>query len=193
MMPLEPSCLMTINHQRFKIAQKLNDNLLDTIHLKGGNEEKARKIYEDCLAIINIGTMLHLLTSEEHDFAYEEVYKFFSGIKIAYFDFPELKEHDLQEKTVLDFLLIQKIEIQEQLNLNLKGYHNFSQKERDEGYRQTDYLIANERILNFAKEFSILKTEEIHKAKEILSEHRHNKTKDKKIIFIPENLYTKIN
>lgn len=188
----EFSALFTINSQRKRVAEKLNNYLTYTVALKGGNEEKARTIFEDCLATINIASMLDILTNEEHDMAYQTIYDFFSGKRVCYFVFEDLTEHYFADKTTLDLMLLQKINIQEQLNINLQGYREFGEKQKEEGYRKPDYLIANERMVNFASEFGILKENEVLNAKEIIKKCRKNDFSDKKIIFVPENFYEKI-
>ena len=184
-------CLVMINAERKQICEKLNDFCQKTIELEGGMEDTARKYFEKMLELIDVATLLDIMTNEEHEEFYMKTHKFFSGIQIQIFHLNELTTHHFEEYGVLDLILVYKINIQETLNENLELYRG----EKTIPMTKIDknrFLMANESILNFAKEFGILKDEDCKKARDIINEHKRNKVKDKKIIFIPEEYYQKI-
>lgn len=192
--PIEQSCLIAINHQRNTICEKLNDKCYETMALKGGNEEQARKYYYKMLQLVDVATMLDILTNDERELFYDKIHQFFSGIQIQLFELLPLSTHHFEDYSVIDLILVYKINIQEKINENLRLYREFD-KEKFADMNKKDLLSACENILEFAKDFSFLKEEEIKTARDIISNHRKNKeiSKDKeKIIYVPENFYTKV-
>ena len=92
----------------------------------------------------------------------------------------------------MELIIVYKINIQEKINENLKLYREFD-KEKFADMDKKDLLSACDNILDFAREFSFLKNEELVNARSIISDYKKNKTtKKEKVIFIPENFYTKI-
>ena len=183
----EERCLVMINNERKQIAEKLNSYCVKTIELKEGNEQIARKHFDNMLAMVDVATMLDILSNEEHEKCYEDIHCFFSGVQIQQFNFPELHEHHFADKGILDLIMIYKINMQEKMNEILKMYRETSNVHQID---KNGYINACESILSFAKEFSLLKDEEINDARTIINEHRKNKIKKEKIIYIPEHFYT---
>lgn len=188
----EQGCLVVINNQRNIICEKLNDKCYETMALKGGNKEQARKYYNNMLMLCDVATMLDIITDKEREDFYDRIHKFFSGIGIEPFSLPVLTTHHFDNYSVIDLILVYKINIQEKINENLKLYREFD-KEKFADMDKKDLLSACENILDFAREFSFLKNEELINARSIISDYKKNKTtKKEKVIFIPENFYTKI-
>lgn len=192
--PIEPSCLIAINHQRNTIVEMLNTKCYETMLLKGGNEEQARKYYEKMLQLCDVATMLDIITNQEREIFYDKIHKFFSGIQIDEFFLSELTTHYFQSYSVMDLILVYKINIQEKINENLRIYRDFDNYQH-EGVQKENFLTACEGILEFAKDFNFLNNDDVKKAREIINFHKkHQKIpQDKeKIIYVPENFYTTV-
>ena len=125
--PQEESCLKMIKNFRKQVQEYQNQCLQDTVYLEGGNEEKAKKKYFKMLNFLDVSTMLDILADEEREEAYNKIHRFFSGLEIEIFDFPEIQGHYFNELgySVLDLVLVYKVNVQERLNENLRIYREF--------------------------------------------------------------------
>ena len=188
----ETSCIVTINVQRRGIADKIESIFKKTVELSENNMSISEENFFDCLALVNIGNALDLITDNERIAATDKISDFFSGKPVSKIEFPDIKQHYMSNYTVLDFILIEKINIQERINDNIKGYMNFNVADKAEGYEKDDYIFASKRMLNFAKGFSIINDKEYSKALSIIEKIGKNNFENKKIVFVPENFYTKV-
>ncbi len=192
--PFEDGCLMVINNQRKTVTEKINWYCYETVRLKEGNVEKAKYYFEKILALCDIATTMDILTNEEREFIYEEIHKFFSGIQIQHFDFQPLTTHHFEEHSVMDLILIYKINLQEKINESLKLYREYDKEKQPEVDRE-GYMVACNELLEFAKDFYLLQDSDLRTARDIISANKKNKNvpiDKQKVIFVPEHFYTKI-
>ena len=186
----EVGCLTLINNQRKTIANRLNELCQMTIELESGQENLARKFFLEMCGLIDVSAMLDVITPEEHEAFYNNTHLFFSGVGIEMFALEDLSEHHFSHYTVLDCILVYKINMQERMNEALKNYREFDGNEL--GLDKSGYIRACENIIHFGKMFAILKEDEQQKALKIIKQHKNNAVKDKKIIFVPEAFYEKV-
>ena len=186
----EAGCLKMINSQRKTIANRLNELCRNTMALDEGHIQEARAYFEEMCGLIDVSAMLDVITDEEHSTFYENTHMFFSGLPIPEFELNDLEHHHFEEYTVLDCVLVYKINIQERLNEALKNYREFN--ENVIGLDKSGYIRACENMVHFGKMFAILKEDEQEKALKIIHQHKNNAIKEHKIIFVPEAFYEKI-
>jgi hypothetical protein len=189
----EESCLAMINNLRKQISQILNDCFHEAVTLEGGNEPAAKKIFNNMLSYVDVSTMLDVITDSEREESYEKIHSFFSGIEVTIFDFEPLKTHHFEKLnyTVLDLVFVYKVNIQERINENLKAYREYN-RNADNLFSRELYLEACYGILQYCKHFSLLTEKELTNTRNILDAHKKNKFNQHEIIYIPKNMYSKI-
>lgn len=187
------SCLTMINNLRKQVAETLNNSLNKAVALEGGNQQLARKIFESMLNCVDVSTMLDVLTDLEREESYEKIHMFFSGMEISIFNFEPVETHHFEKLnyTVLDLVFVYKVNIQERINENLKCYREYN-RNADNMFNRDQYLNACYNILSYCEKFKVLTDKEIRDAESILNAHKKKNFKKTEIIYIPKNLYSKI-
>ena len=131
---------------------------------------------------------LDIISNEEYESSTSPLYHWLIKFRSEPVTFPPLVEpvekYGLQEE-----MLLLKIKLQEHINDNLSKIREPSINIAN--YSKSDVLGINKLMLEFGREFNIIDEKEYKSANEVLLGYQKGNPKILKVLFVPEQFYTK--
>lgn len=182
--------IIVVNMFRKKLTQKLNRMLRDVNNNPHKTPEKMQDAFDKMSGVCAAANCLDIISDIEYQSACQilvELLTTDSGNEIA---FEKVEEHYCKDYGFAETNVVFKINLQERLNDNFARFATAGSVLS--AFSVEDLIAANTLILEFGREFEILKKEEFEKGMEMLRSYKQGNYTPDKIIFIPEEFYTRL-
>ncbi len=182
--------IIVVNMFRKKLTQKLNRMLQEVNNDTRKTPEKLQFAFDKMSGVCAVANCLDIISDIEYQSACQilvELLTTDSGNEIS---FEKVEEHYCKDYGFAETNVVFKINLQERLNDNFARFTTAGSVLSM--FSIEDLLAANTLILEFGREFEILKKEEFEKGMDMLRNYKKGNYTPDKIIFIPEEFYTRL-
>lgn len=182
--------IAVVNMLRQKLSKKINSLLQEVEDTQNVTPEKLQAAFDQTTGVCAVANCLDIISDDEYQAACETLIELLTTKQGNAIAFENVEEHYCQDYSIAETNVVFKINIQERLN---DVFARFTSTGSVLSAFKTEELInANTLILDFGKDFEILKKEEYERGMKMLDSYKKGNYTPDKIIFIPEEFYTKL-
>ncbi len=182
--------MVVVNMLRHRLEEKIENEMrrAGETGRKKLDAEAINQLFWKLSGYLAVAMSIDILTEAEYQMSCNLLMEAMEGNALRAPRFAKIEEHYLKDAGFNEASIIFKINIQERLNENFdRCQHPTVLVE----YTSEDALKANELIIEFGKEFGLIKADEFAKAKAMIQAYRNGNMEPKAIFFIPQEFYTK--
>lgn len=182
--------MVVVNMLRHRLEEKIENEMrrAGESGKKRLDAEAVNQLFWKLSGYLAVAMSIDIITEAEYQMSCNLLIEAMEGGAMRAPRFAKMEEHYLKDAGFNEASIVFKINIQERLNENFERCQHPTVLVE---YTSEDALKANELMIEFGKEFALLKADEFTKAQAMIQDYRNGKMDTKAIFFIPQEFYTK--